>query len=181
MRKLFQPVIDKLQKWTRARKYKENEYFRIAYDSNYTGIMPIELLKGQYKGIIYCYGPISVGEDLGYRGAQASFSIEVINEELDPAIKEAYLNDPAFAKLTGEILLVVLGKALEKQTDKFISENLGNEEDRENYLEEPVPQRTVRKKNPAISEDGVPTGKKRKKPVRRNTKIRSKVQSDTDA
>jgi hypothetical protein len=175
MRKFLQPLIDKLEKLYRDQKYKEGEYFKVSTDNiSSNGILPIELLKGPYSGTIYSYGTIGIDEDLGYRGARASFDINIIKGF------QNLTENPEFCKITGEVLLVVLEKAVHLQADKFESENLKDEEIGEDYIEEPVPQRTVRKKNSAISKKRVSAGKKRKKSVRRSTKVRPPVQPDTD-
>jgi len=170
MSKLLQPIIDKLEKWNRNRKYRQDVYFEIANDVPPNGILPIRLLKGPYSGIIYSYGTISIGDDLGYRGHQASFDINIIEGP------QNLIDDEKFSKIIGEILLVVLESAIKCQVDKFESENLKDEEIGENYTEEPVPQRTVRKKNSAVSKKRVSSGPKRKKSVRRSTKVRPPVQ-----
>ena len=174
MRKLFQPFIDKYQKWDRDRKYPEGKYFRVAYETKHNGIMPIELLKGPFQGIIYSYGSVTIGEDLGYMGSKAAFDIEIVKGP------QNLIEDVKFCKITGDILLTIIEKAVYAQADKFESENLADEEIGENYIEEPVPQRTVRKKDSAIPKKRISSGPKRKKPVRRHTKVRSKVQPDTD-
>jgi hypothetical protein len=176
MNKYFQSVIDKLESKYRNWKYKEDKYFKAAAASSEKDILQIELLKGKFKGIIYSYGPIRMNEDLGYKGMQTSFDCEVCNSDLSEKQKEEYLQDPKFCKLVGEILLVIIEKAVAAQVEKYYSENL-NEENREDYFEEPVPRRTVRSKDSTVSEERVPAGKKRKNSVRGNSKVRSKVQS----
>jgi hypothetical protein len=172
MLKFVQPYIDKLNSWNRKRKYKRDVYYRIAHNANHTGIMPIELIKGPFKGIIYSYGAINIGDDLGYVGAQASFDIDIIRGE------QNLLQDVEFSKLVGDILLVTLEEALSLQAEKMIGGL--DEEIGEDYIEEPVPQRTVRKKDSAVSKKRVSTRKVGKKPVRRSAKVRSSVQPDTD-
>jgi len=173
MSKLLQPFIDKYQSWNRKRKYKENDYYRIATEVN-SGIVPIELLKGPFKGIIYSYGQINIDEDLGHMGAKATFDVDIIKGP------QNIIEDPKFSKLIGDILLVIMDLAVKAQADKFISENLADEEIGESYIEEPIPRRTVREKDSAVSKKRVSTGKKRKKSVRGSTKVRSTIQSDTE-
>jgi hypothetical protein len=182
MSKLTQKIIDKLSSKYRNWKYKENVYFKIA-DINVThdGLLAIELLKGPYKGIIYCYGSIKIGEDLGYKGSMASYDINIINDNMNHDIKDAYMNDSKFGKITGYILLNVMETAITMQAEKYIKDNFIDEENRENYSEEFTPQRTVREEDSSVPKKRVSSGKKRKSPVRRNSKVRSKVQSDTDA
>jgi len=171
--RLTQPTIDKLNSWIRQRKYKKDVYYRIASETEHSGIMPIELLKGPFKGIIYSYGTINVGEDLGIMGAQASFDIEIIKGP------QNILENESFAKISGQVLLTILEIAIKNQAEVFLKGSL-DEENREDYIEEPVPQRTVRKKNPTVPKTRVSSGKVGKKSVRRSTKLRSPVQSDTD-
>lgn len=174
MSKLLQPLIDKFQSWDRKRKYKEGKYYRIANEVETTGIVPIELLKGPFKGIIYSYGSINVGQDLGYKGAQATFDVDIVKGP------QNILEDAEFTKVIGDILLLIMDLAIKSQADKFISENLADEEIGESYTEEPIPQRTVRAKDSAVSKKRVSPGKKRKKSVRGSAKVRASVQPDSE-
>ena len=175
MSKLFQPLIDKWEKWNRNRKYPKDKYFRYVVDGE---MFAIELLQGPYKGVMYTYGHINIDEDLGYKGANASFDFNVINADLTLEQRYEYCNDSKLGKIVGQILLNVFEDIIKKQAETFAKENL-NEEVREDYFEEPVPQRTVRKKNPSVSKKRVSTGKKRKSPVRRGTKVRPPLQPDS--
>lgn len=174
MRKLLQPHIDKIQSWNRKRKYKQEKYFKVAVGVTSNGILPIELLKGPFAGIIYSYGTINIGEDLGHMGARASFDIEIIRGF------ENVIADPKFCKIAGDILLLMLDKAIMTQAEKFIGGNTEDEEIGEDYIEEPVPQRTVRAKDSAISKKRVSSGSKRKNSVRGSSKVRPPIQRDTD-
>ena len=172
---MFQSIVDKVQSWNRKRKYKENVYFRIVPEVFHYGIMNIELIKGPYSGIIYSYGSIRIGEDLGEKGAMASFDIEIVNRD-----NQDLLNDDKFCKLTGQILLVVIEKAIRSTAEKYFRENL-EDETREDYFEESVPERTVSPQNSTIPEERVPARKKRKGAIRSSKKVRSKVQSNTNS
>ena len=179
--KILQPTIDKIQAWHRAIKYKENVFYKIvkdpSLDEGQEEKLLIQLLKAPYSGIIYSYSSISIEEDLGYLGAKAAFSIDILTQT---ERTEELMLDQKFNTIVGEILLNIFHKAMASQAKEYIKENL-DEEIREDYSEEFVPKRTVSSKNSAVSEERVPTGQKRKNSVRRNTKVRSKVQSDSDA
>lgn len=176
MSNIIQSVKDKIASKYRSWKYVEGEYFEVVPDSDDPSVMmTIKLLKGPFSGIIYAYGAINIGEDLGHRGVMASFGIDIVSPK---ELEQHYLNDVAFSKLTGQILLVVLERAVESQFTKTYKENISDEEDRESYFEEPVPRRTLREESPAVSEDRIPEGKTRKDPVRRNSKVRPKIQSN---
>ena len=176
MRKLLQPFIDKVQTKYRNFKYKEDVYFKIVgFDD--VGILKIELLKGKYKGILYSLGSIKIEEDLVYLGSKATFDVVILNTDLSEEEKQKIMDRAEFSKITGDIFLVIIGKAIQVQMEKYYRENLEDEEVGTDYIEEPIPRRTVRQKNSAVSEERVPPGKKRKNPVRRNSKVRSKVQS----
>jgi hypothetical protein len=155
---IAQRCIDAAQSKYRNYKYKEGVYFTPSPGEDTTQLMRIELLKGPFKGIIYSYGDINFLEDLGHRGSQASFDITILNADFTEKQKEKYVTDPNFSKVVGQILLVIIEKALQMQVQKYYSENL-NEEDREDYFEEPVPERTVPKKGSAVSEGRVSSGK----------------------
>ena len=175
MSKLLQPIIDKYQRWNRERKYKRDKYFKISTppSDELLSILKVELLAGPYKGVVYSYGPITIGDDLGHKGANASYELFINVGENN------LLNDKKFTKIVSDILLLIIDEAVKAQAEKFALENL-NEEIREDYIEEPVPKRTVHEKDSAIPKKRISSGSKRKKPVRRNTKVRSKVQPDTD-
>ena len=179
MSKLLQPLIDKWEKWRRHRKYPENKFFKIVTDEKYDGLLAIEILKGDYQGVLYTYGPISVDEELGYKGARASFDYNIINSNLSLDERHRLSNDEKLGKIVGEILLIALEKVVKHQADTFAKENL-DEEVRENYFEEPVPQRTVSKKDSTVSKKRVSSGKKRKTGTRRSSKVRSSVQPKSD-
>jgi len=157
LNEMVQRCIDAAQGKYRNYKYKEGVYFTPSPGEDTTQLMRIKLLKGPFKGIIYSYGDINFLEDLGYRGSQASFDVTILNTELTEKEKEKYVTDPKFSKVVGQILLVIIEKALEMQVEKYYSENL-NEEDREDYFEEPVPKRTVRKKGSPVSKGRVSSG-----------------------
>jgi len=159
MNKFFQSLLDKLQSKYRNFKYTEDKYFKVAAPSNEEDILQIELLRGKFKGIIYSYGPIKMNEDLGYKGKQASFDVSISNLDLSEKQKNDYMQNAKFCIIVGQILLVILEKALASQVEKYYRENL-NEENREDYFEEPVPRRTVRSKNSTVSEERVPARKK---------------------
>lgn len=177
MNKWIQPYVDKVQAWNRNRIYKAHEYFTFEPTADNKGTQ-IRLLKGNYKGAAFTFAFLEFKEDLGYRGAQATFDITVTDHVAD--IKEGLPFPEEFIKIVGQIILVVLEYAI--KNDIAIPEKVGftNEEDREDYFEESVPERTVRSKDPAVSEDGVPSGKKRKNRVRGSSKVRSKVQPTSD-
>ena len=155
---IAQRCIDAAQSKYRNYKYKEGVYFTCSPGEDTTQLMRIELLKGRFKGIIYSYGDINFLEDLGHRGSMASFDITILNADFTEKQKEKYVTDRNFSKVVGQILLVIIEKALQMQVQKYYSENL-NEEDREDYFEEPVPERTVPKKGSAVSEGRVSSGK----------------------
>lgn len=178
--KILQPTIDKLQSWKRSLKYRENSFYQIITDPTVdpnSDKLLIQLLKAPYSGIIYSYGSISIGEDLGYRGSQASYTVDI---HYPRERSEELIFDSKFNKITGEILLNILEKAISAQANEYIKENL-DEEVREDYSEEFVPQRTVSSKNSTVSKKRVHSGQKREGSVRGSKKVRSKVQSDSDA
>jgi len=174
MNKLLQPMIDRVQASYRSWKYKENKYFKILTDTDHNGIMAIELIDGPFKGIIYSYGSINIGEDLGFLGCNATFDIDIIKGP------QNITEDTRFCKIVGNILLVVLEEAVSNMADKYFKDNL-DEENREDYFEEPLPKRTVRSKDSSVPKKRISSRKSGKNPSRRNPKVRSKVQQDPDA
>ena len=149
MSKIIQKLVDKYESFIRNRKYKENRDFVVVKDHpNFLGLIPIKLTSGKYSGTMYHYNPIRIGEDLGEKGAMASFSVTVIEYgNLD----ENFINEEQFQKIVGDILLILMEKIAQ---DKINLEKVTPyEEDREDYTEEFVQRRTVRPKSSPVSEE----------------------------
>jgi hypothetical protein len=181
MSKFAQKVIDKVQAAKRNWKYKEGKYFNTIYFPENVQGLKIQLLKGPFKGILYAYDTFNITEDLGDKGAQASFEIEILNEDLPEKKINELLSDRKLAEITGQILLVILEAAITNMAENYYRENLADEEDRESYFEEPLPKRGVRPKSSPVHEDGLPTREVGKDFIRGNPKVRSKVQQDSDS
>lgn len=179
MSKLIQKTKDRAAALYRNWKYKQDKYFKpVSYSSKNYGL-EIELLKGPFKGIIYTYLSFNIDEDLGDSGAQASFEIEILNEDMGEKQKQELLTNVKLAEITGQILLIVIEAALKNMTENYYRENLADEEDRESYIEEPLPKRTVRSKGSSISKDRVSSREIGKDLIRGDSEVRSEVQSDT--
>lgn len=174
--KLLQPIVDKCQSIIRNRKYKEGDYFALenlnVADEYGIGI---RLLSGDYAGVLLSISHLSVMEEMGYRGAKAGFTIK-IHESKYPEVNNNLPLPEKLGKIVSDILLIILEHAIKNEYGYTPpTGDLTDEEDRKDYFEEPVPQRTVREKDSAVPEDGVPARPKRKTPVRRNPELRPKV------
>jgi hypothetical protein len=172
-------MLQKIKSWFKKKpeEYKEGEYFRPVAREEPHVYMGIELLKGKFKGIIYHYGPLTVGEEIlipetNTIGNRIGYQAEVLEGK-------DVTNDPEFQKIISQILKVIFDMVLKQQIEKNVEENL-NEEVGESYFEEPVPKRTVSKKGSSVPKKRVSSGKKRKTGTRRNSKVRPPVQPDTD-
>jgi len=113
--------------------------------SNIGDILPIEILKGKYKGTIYSYNELKMSEDSLTGEAYITYNVNVIKHG-DGLIAE-YNKDKKFTELTRQILITVMQEANSNHED---TDNNYYDDDRESYFEEPVPKRTVHKKNPTI-------------------------------
>lgn len=178
---MFNNLADKFRKWNRDRKYpydplvEESNYFKICHDiTNYNGesIIEIELLRGPYAGTRYSISDIQI---LDEKSGKATFDVQVIN--FSENLSQDFANDARFQKILGDVFHIILENAINNYSNvrKEIIRDDVNEESREDYIEEPVKQRAVRKKGAAVSERGISSGKKRKNSVRGNKKVPPKV------
>ena len=174
-------IMDRLQLVKRKLKYKQDKYFKSTERPTDKPGLKIELLKGPFKGIIYTYTTFNIDKELEDGGAQASFEIEILNEDLTQKQIDEYLSDVKFAEITGQILLIIIEEAIKNMAQNYYRDNLADEEDRESYFEEPVPRRSVRTKGSPVSEDGLSAREIGKDFIRGNAEVRSKVQSDSDS
>lgn len=180
MNNLAQKLVDKVQAARRKWKYKEDKYFKTVYFPENAQGLKIELLKGPFKGIMYAYSNFNIDEDLGNKGAKASFEIEILNKDISEKEMNELLSNTKLADITGQILLVILEAAITDMAENYYRENLADEEDRESYFEEPLPRRSVRKKSSPVHEDGLSTREIGKDFIRGDSKVRPEVQQDSD-
>jgi hypothetical protein len=139
----FLRKIEKIQSDLRKKHYAEDDYFKI-----YTGdgvdyrndIIAVEFLKGEYAGVVVSYTTCNIDSE-----GLCTFTIRIINNfKFDENILH---KERRFKKILGQILILIIDKSTLNETEKP-EEDDGFAED---YIEEPVHQRTIRKKSPSIS------------------------------
>jgi hypothetical protein len=125
-------VIDRILINTRKKKYVKDDYFRIA--DEYTGLLPIEILKGPYKGTIYTVN-CEVIDDYG----KATFDHTIIKKI--PGKHDSYHGD-TFTTMAKEIMLVCIEEA--QQNYHTIRQEVLKDDDTEpDYSEEFTETRAV--------------------------------------
>lgn len=139
----FLKKIEKIQSDQRKKHYGEDDYFKL-----YTGdgvdyrndIIAVEFLKGEYAGVVAAYTSCNITE-----GSRCEFSVRIINNfQFDEKI---LLKERRFKKALGQILILIMEKSTIKETETPEDDD-GFTED---YIEEPIHQRTVRKKGSSVS------------------------------
>lgn len=128
MNKIMQRMIDWVARVKRARQYKVNEYFNYVLDAEIseTEVLPLVIIKGKYKGVIYVYDNFRIGDNINPDGsAPASYDVRII--EQPKHLKDGFEQEDKFHKITGDILLAVLWEAC--KTEKKRAEELLYDDD----------------------------------------------------
>ena len=158
--KMLNNFLDKFNAWNRDRKYRRGKFYEIYTDekvyNDENTTAAFRILKGKYKDVVFSIGKITIGERLADGSAKANFDVNVIKHP-DKFKQDLTLEDN-FNKITGDILITVLEDAIESADERMNSleqelreGNDESDEDRTNYIEEPVQKRAVRKKNASVS------------------------------
>lgn len=124
----------------RLKKYEKDKFFRVA--DEYSGLLPVEILEGAYKGTVFTVKDIKVLDDYG----KTKFDHEIIKKI--PGTHSSYYGDQ-FSKLVGEILFVCIAEA-QTNYHELKKEVLKDETDGDDYSEELIEERTVSKKGPSV-------------------------------
>ena len=155
---------DKFNAWYRDYRYRRGKFYEIYSDDklyeNENHVAAFKILKGKYKDVVFSISAIKVGETLPDGSAKASFDVDIIQQP--SKFKRDLTLDAAFSRITSDILLVVLEDAIKSADErmKSLEQELRGaddefDEDRTDYIEEPVQKRAVRKKNPSVSKKRV--------------------------
>ncbi len=129
---LYHKIEDLLHS-LRRNKYQKDKFFKVRDDL--PGLLPVEILKGSYKGTVFAVTDIKVLDEYG----RSKFDFNIIQKI--PGKHDSYYGDK-FAKLVGEILLLCIGEAQSNFTT-LRQEVLTDDADEPGYLEEPTPVRTI--------------------------------------
>lgn len=148
MMKWIQSKLEKLGIAYRKKYYSQGEFYEYAIDVSLeeSQALPIRILKGKYAGVVYCYDTIRITEENVDGTADATYNIEVI--QFTDKLKQNFYEDKKFLRVVGNILLALFWDTIEAQKEK--KEGNLDDEYREDYIEEPVPKRTVRSKDSAF-------------------------------
>lgn len=91
-------------------KYKENvDYLFDAETEDDSGLINIKLLGGEFDGIVYRYGKVSVQEEEEQEQAYLTFEFDVV----DPNGKESLEENMEFKNHIGDILQNIMMKSVE--------------------------------------------------------------------
>lgn len=144
----IQSKIEKLGIAYRNKYYAPDDFYEYAIDVSVekSQTLPIRIRKGKYAGVVYCYDTIKISNENVDGTADATYNIEVI--QFTDKLRKDFYQDKKFLKTVGNILLSIFWQTIEY--DKERKEQKPNDEHREDYIEEPVPKRTVRSKDSAV-------------------------------
>ena len=133
-------LYTKIEQWLgtiRGKKYVRDDYFAIREEYSDQGLLPIEVLRGPYKGTVFVVTEFHIVDDYG----RVKFNHSVIRKI--PGKHDSYYGDK-FSREVGEILLVCLEEA-GNNFKSLRAEVLADDVDELDIVEEFTPQRTVSK------------------------------------
>jgi hypothetical protein len=145
----IQSKLEKLGIAYRNKYYAPDDFYEYAIDVSVeqNQALPVRILKGKYAGVVYCYDTIKIGKENIDGTADATYNIEVI--QFTDKLKKEYYEDKKFLKTVGNILLSIFWETI-KYEEESKKGQIDDDELREDYIEEPVPKRTVRPKDSAV-------------------------------
>lgn len=111
---------DKMMFWKKPKKFKEGVDFKF-HDFEDTDLTGIEILRGDYAGILYYYTYASVTEELNM--AKLKFGYHVVN--LMKYDRDALTDDASFVTMLGDILteLILTEKQIEPTRTLYSQES----------------------------------------------------------
>jgi hypothetical protein len=143
----IQNKLERLGIAYRSKYYAPDSFYEYAIDVSVekSQTLPIRIMKGKYAGVVYCYDTIKIGKENVDGTADATYNIDVI--QFTEKLRKDFYNDKKFLKVVGNVLLSIFWETIQQDESKK-----GNVDDehREDYIEEPVPNRTVRSKDSPI-------------------------------
>ena len=158
MKNSFLDFLAKLEFWYAKNFIKLDKHYTFFVDLNgEPGTFAIKFLK-KYNGVIVEYGDVKVGGD-----GQMTFNFDVISN-----VNNCDVKSKSFMRFTTNVMHNILLNAIDNSV-KDQNEN-GNTDTLESGT-----QRTVHEEVSAVSENRVSNRKPRKKAVRRNKTVHSKV------
>jgi hypothetical protein len=162
---MLENLIAKLEFWYVKKFFKVEKQYTFFVDLNGSpGSFAIKFL-GKYDGVIVEFTDVKVGDD-----GLMTFDYDVISN-----VNNVNTKSKSFVRFTSNVMRSILMSAIDNAV----------KEENENRNTDPVEsnaERVFHEENFAISEERVPDRKPRKKSIRGNKTVRSKVQqSATDS
>ena len=155
----IQDLIAKYQFWYATRYIKVDKHYTFFVDlAGKDGSFAIKFLK-KYDGVIVEYSNVQVNND-----GMLNFDFDIISN-----VNNCNLNTKRFVRFTQNVMRSIIYNAVENAMKE-------DNENRNANLVESDSQREVYEEVAPVSEERVPDRKPRKKTVRRNKAIHSKVQ-----
>jgi hypothetical protein len=96
----MEALWEKVQFWKKQKMLEENVDFRLHQYENLE-VMPVELLKGNFQGVTYCYGSVNIQED--FENAKLKFDYIIIDSGKHSI--EDLNSSEEFVTLLGDILV----------------------------------------------------------------------------
>jgi hypothetical protein len=156
--KMLDQLIAKLEFWYVKKFFKVDKQYTFFVDLNGPpGSFAIKLL-GKYDGVIVEFTDVKVGDD-----GLMTFDYDVISN-----VNNANTKSKSFQRFTSNVMRSILLGAIENTMKE------GNE-NRNTDLVESDEERAFHEEDSALSEERIPDRKPRKKGIRGNKGIRSKV------
>jgi hypothetical protein len=156
---MFEDLIAKLEFWYVKKRFKIDKQYTFFLDLNGPpGSFAVKFL-GKYEGVIVEFNHIKVGDD-----GLMTFDYDVISN-----VNNANTKSKSFQRFTSNVMRSILLGAIENTVNK------GNENGNTDLIESDA-ERVFHEESLAVSEERVPNRKPRKKGIRGNKGVHSKVQ-----
>lgn len=156
--------------------YVAGDYYEISSEhllDNGSGMIPIRILRGPYVGCVFDFNNLNFKDD-------SNVELDINEIVVGKYATKGFSKEEKFTKIMHGIFEDVLYDAVDtykESREKVLSDEYDNRED---YFEEPVPQRTVRKRSTTTSKTGVSRRKSTKNTNVGNSGVRKKVQQTSN-
>lgn len=97
---------------------KEGLDYSFTFPESNNTTVDIKLVSGEFAGVIYRYGKVSVDEDENKENAYLSFEFDVIDNNDIPSLEESI----EFKNRIGDVLTSIISKNFDKFENEVISE-----------------------------------------------------------
>jgi hypothetical protein len=159
---MFENLIAKVEFWYVKKFFKVDKQYTFFVDLNGPpGSFAVKFLR-KYEGVIVEFTDVKVGDD-----GLMTFDYDIISN-----VNNVDTKSKSFQRFTSNVMRSILLSAIDN-LEKDLNEN-GNTDSIKSYAE-----RVLHEEDSAISEERIPDRKPRKKSIRRNKRVHSKVQQST--